>query len=244
MRLLLLSNSAAPGQGFLEHAASALGPFLDGVRRLVFVPFALADHDGYTAVVAGALAPYGVEVTGAHRGRPEDLLDSAGAVFVGGGNTFRLLRELYARDLVRSLRERIADGLRYAGSSAGTNVACPTIRTTNDMPIVRPPTFDALGLVPFQLNPHYLDPDPASTHMGETREERLLQFLEEDDVPVLGLREGTWLERDGDRLALGGAAAGARLFRRGRAPAEVPTGADLGELLREPGGGPGRATAR
>ncbi|TNC18841.1 dipeptidase PepE [Amycolatopsis alkalitolerans] len=231
MRLLLLSNSTAPGRRYLEHAAGALGDVLSGVRRLVFVPFALADHDGYTARAAEALAAHGVEVSGAHEDDPIKLFNSAQAVFVGGGNTFRLLRELYARELLAPIRDRVAHGTVYIGSSAGTNVACPTIRTTNDMPIVQPPAFEASGLVPFQINPHYLDPVDGDTHMGETREERIEQFLEENDVPVLGMREGTWLHREDSSLALGGATAGARLFRRGAEPEEIKPGADLSGLL-------------
>ncbi|KAA9161384.1 dipeptidase PepE [Amycolatopsis acidicola] len=231
MRLLLLSNSTAPGKQYLEHALDVLGEILDGVKRLVFVPFALADHEGYTAKVAEALEPVGVEVAGAHSDDPIKLFNSAQAVFVGGGNTFRLLRELYARELLAPIRDRVAHGTVYIGSSAGTNVACPTIRTTNDMPIVQPPAFEASGLVPFQINPHYLDPVAGDPHMGETREERLEQFLEENDVPVLGMREGTWLHRSGDALTLGGDESGARLFQRGSAAAEIHSGADLSALL-------------
>lgn len=231
MRLLLLSNSTAPGRKYLEHARDAIADALEGVKRLVFVPFALADHDAYTEKAAEAFAPFGVEVTGAHQADPIKLFDSAQAVFTGGGNTFRLLRELYARELLALIRNRVAHGTVYIGSSAGTNVACPTIRTTNDMPILQPPSFEATGLLPFQINPHYLDPVEGDTHMGETREERIEQFLEENDVPVLGMREGTWLGHVDSKLTLGGASAGARLFRRGVEPAELAPGADLTELL-------------
>lgn len=235
MRLLLLSSSAAPGRRYLEHATDVLAEVLADVRRVVFVPFALADHGGYTARVAKALEPHGVEVLGAHLDDPIKLFNSAQAVFVGGGNTFRLLRALYARELLAPIRNRVAHGTVYIGSSAGTNVACPTIRTTNDMPIVQPPSFDASGLVPFQINPHYLDPVDGDSYLGETREERIEQFLEENDVPVLGMREGTWLHREGPSLTLGGDAAGARLFRCGAEPAEIASGADLSELLETAG---------
>ncbi|MEU6605721.1 dipeptidase PepE [Streptomyces shenzhenensis] len=235
MKLLLLSNSTAPGHDYLEHALDEILDILGTVRRLVFVPYALADHDAYTAKVAAALEPRGVEVTGVHTAAdPAAAVREAEAVFVGGGNSFRLLKALHAHGLVPAIRERVADGAVYLGSSAGTNMACPTLRTTNDMPIVQPPTFEALGLLPFQINPHYLDASPDSTHMGETRAERLEQFLEENDITVLGLREGTWLRREGDRLTLGGTSAGAVVFRRGEKPEEVAAGRDLSHLLTLP----------
>lgn len=230
MRLLLLSNSTAPGRKYLEHALDALADTLAGVRRLLFVPFALADHDAYTAQVREALSPLEIDVVGAHTGDPVELLDSAQAVFVGGGNTFRLLRALYALELLAPIRDRVASGTVYIGSSAGTNMACPTIRTTNDMPIVEPPSFTALGLIPFQINPHYLDPIPDDTHMGETREERITQFLEENDVPVLGMREGTWLSCVDSTVTLAGPALGARLFQRSGVQ-EIPVHTDLSWLL-------------
>ncbi|MFJ5837556.1 dipeptidase PepE [Streptomyces shenzhenensis] len=235
MKLLLLSNSTAPGRDYLEHALDEILDILGTVRQLVFVPYALADHDAYTAKVAGALEPRGVEVTGVHTAAdPAAAVREAEAVFVGGGNSFRLLKALHAYGLVSAVRERVADGAVYLGSSAGTNMACPTLRTTNDMPIVQPPTFEALGLLPFQINPHYLDASPDSTHMGETRAERLEQFLEENDITVLGLREGTWLRREGDRLTLGGTSAGAVVFRRGEEPEEITAGRDLSHLLTLP----------
>lgn len=231
MTVLLLSNSTAPGQRYLEHALDEVLGLFGARRRLVFVPFALADHDGYTAQVQRALAPLGVRVTGAHEGDPVRQIEDAEAIFVGGGNTFRLVKALHELGLMGPIRARVAAGAPYLGSSAGTNVAAPSLRTTNDMPIVQPPSFETLGLVPFQINPHYLDPDPASTHQGETREERIVQFLEENDVPVLGMREGTWLTVGERTCRLGGVDAGARLFRRGVPPVEVASGTDLTSLL-------------
>lgn len=232
MNLLLLSNSTAPGRAYLDHALDAVGDLLAGCSSLVFVPFALANHDGYTSQVGRALAPLGLSVRGAHKGDSVALVADADAVFIGGGNTFRLVKALHERRLIEAIRGRVDDGMPYLGSSAGTNVATPSLRTTNDMPIVQPPSFRALGLVPFQINPHYLDPDPASTHQGETRQERIAQFHEENDVPVLGIREGTWLRVTGEDCRLGGSPAGGRLFRRGHAPQEIDAGADLSGLLR------------
>ncbi|GAA3713919.1 dipeptidase PepE [Streptomyces tremellae] len=232
MKLLLLSNSTAPGRRYLDHAKEEIRDALGGAADLLFVPYALADHDAYTAQVAAALEPLGIRVTGAHTAAdPAAAVRAAGAVFVGGGNSFRLLKALHTFGLVAAIRERVGAGAPYLGSSAGTNMACPTLRTTNDMPIVQPPSFDALGLLPFQINPHYLDASPDRAHMGETRAQRLAQFLEENDVPVVGLREGTWLRRTDGSLTLGGTPAGAVVFRRGRQPEEVPTGHDLSELL-------------
>ncbi|MFJ2018633.1 MULTISPECIES: dipeptidase PepE [Streptomyces] len=231
MNLLLLSNSTQYGRGYLEHALDTVTAFLPARARLAFVPYALADHDGYTAKVRAALTGAGIEVHGVHEGgAPLDRLAEADAVFVGGGNSFRLLSALYRTGLREALIKAVGDGLPYMGASAGTNMAAPSLRTTNDMPIVQPPSFEALGLVPFQINPHYLDPDPHSTHKGETREERLTEFLEENDVPVLGLREGSWLRVTGAHASVEGAHA-ARLFRRGAEPRELPAGSDVSELL-------------
>lgn len=231
MRLLLLSNSTAPGRRYLEHAADVLADILTGATTVAFVPFASADHDGYTATVAAALARFGVTVVGAHTGDPARIIADADAVFVGGGNTFRLVAALHRTGLVAAVPELVREGLPYIGSSAGTNVATPSLKTTNDMPIVQPPSFSTFGLVGFQINPHYLDPDPSSTHQGETRDERLRQYLEENDVPVLAMREGTWVNRDDDSLQLGGAAAGARLYEVGTEPREIAAPADLSDLL-------------
>jgi dipeptidase E len=233
--LLLLSNSAMFGRGYLEHALEAIAEFLGQERQVHFAPFALTDHAAYTARVQAALAALGVSVVGLHA-EPDPLraVQAASVLFVGGGNSFRLLKALQQRGLLNVVRQRVGEGgLRYLGASAGTNMACPTLRTTNDMPIVQPASFEAFGVLPFQINPHYLDPPPDSTHMGETRERRILEFLEENDVPVLGLREGAWLRRRGPELRLDGD-GGARLFRRGVDPSEVEPGTDLSWLLDVP----------
>ena len=232
VRALLISNSTMHGGGYLEHCASTLREFLGAKQRVLFVPYALADHDAYAQKAATAFTALGHELVSAHtQADPAAAVDAADAVFVGGGNTFRLLNALYERSLLPAIRRRALAGMPYVGSSAGTNVATPSIRTTNDMPIVQPPSFLALQLVPFQINPHYLDPDPTSKHMGETREERLRQFHEEHDTPVLGLREGCMLRVEGERATLLGT-TDARLFRRGQAPAEFQPVCDLSFLLR------------
>jgi dipeptidase E len=231
--LLLLSNSTSPGMGFLEHARRAISELIPRPgSHLLFVPFAGFDYDQYTQVMTDALAPLSVRVTGAHQvSDPAAALGGCDAVFVGGGNSFRLLRALEDTGLTTAIPRQVREGLPYLGSSAGTNMACPTLRTTNDMPIVQPASFDALGLIPFQVNPHYLDADPASTHQGETRAERIAQFLECNAVPVLGLREGSWLRVSGPRASLGGTTA-ARLFTRGEPDGtELAPGTDVSELL-------------
>ena len=230
-RLLLISNSVNHGQGYLDHVIHEIDDFLGGVRSLAFIPFAQKDHQGTGARVRERLAAIGVEVetvTADEAGR--ELLRSCGAAFTGGGNTFRLLKTLEDNGMIPVLQERARAGMPYLGSSAGTNIATPSIRTTNDMPIVQPASFDALGLVPFQINPHYIDPDPGSTHMGETREQRLKEFHEENETLVVGLREGAWIRVEGDRATLSGA-NGARIFRRGQEPEERKGGEELSDLL-------------
>ena len=226
-RLLLLSSSTIHGRGYLDHAEQEIRAFLRNVRRLLFVPFALHDHGAYAAKPRARFAKLGIEVDSLHEAADmQHAIRNAEAMFVGGGNTFRLLKSLYDLDLLDPIRGRVEEGMPYMGASAGSNIAAPTIRTTNDMPIVEPPSFGALGLVPFQINPHYLDADPNSTHMGETREERILQFLEENDTPVVGLREPSMLSVENGTCTLRGS-AGARLFRRGVAPVEVAAGSQL-----------------
>jgi len=225
MRLWLHSGGA------FREAGKDVVDFLGATKRILFVPYALDDLDAYVGKVRGYTEPWGLTIESVHEADdPHAAVRDAASIFVGGGNTFRLLTRMIALDLLRPIRERVLDGLPYLGSSAGSNLACPTIMTTNDMPIVYPPTFEALGLVPFQINPHYLDPDPDSTHQGETREQRLVEYHEMNDRPVIGLREGSFLRREGDTLALGGT-VGARLFRRGHEPEEHVPGDRLDFLL-------------
>jgi dipeptidase E len=229
--MLLMSNGSAPGQGYLTHALDMLDDLLDGVDRVAFVPYAQRRLDAHTSVVATAMQRLGVEVVGVHRDRdPRTTVESAGAIFVGGGNAFRLLSAMYQYRLMDAIRSAIDRGAVYIGSSAGTNVACPTLRTTNDMPIVQPPTLEALHLVPFQINPHYPAVEAMDGHLGETRDARIAEFLQENDVPVLGLHEGSWLHVV-DRTARLGGAAGARLFRRSAAPVDLAVDADLSALM-------------
>lgn len=233
--LLLLSSSAVHGMQPMEYALDGVKEFLGDERLIHFVPYALTNHDNYTAWTRTALAPLGVTVRGVHMAAdPRQAIAEARVLYVGGGNSFRLLKTLHEYDLLAIVRARVEAGeMRYMGSSAGTNMACPSLRTTNDMPIVQPVSFTTCNLIPFQINPHYLDPDPNSTHRGETREQRIKEFLEENDVPVLGMREGCWLRRRDSTLLLGGI-TGARLFTRDAEPQEITPGTDLSWLLERP----------
>jgi dipeptidase E len=230
-RVLLISNSTLYGSGYLDHAESEIRDFLGGVGRVLFVPYALYDLDAYSSTARERFKRMGYELDSVHTAAdPGQAVNDAEAIFIGGGNTFRLLKSLYDFDLLNPIRRRAAEGMPYVGSSAGSNVAGPTIRTTKDMPIVEPPSFDALGLVSFQISPHFLDPDPSSTHMGETQEERILQYLEENDRTVVGLREGAMVRAELGSNVLKGS-SGARVFRRGHDPVEVEPGAKLDSLL-------------
>jgi dipeptidase E len=210
--------------------AAAMHAFFGDVSRLLFVPYALSDHDGYVKAMTERGLHAGYELDGIHRhADPVRAVEEARGIFIGGGNTFRLLHELYRRDLLDVLRDRVRAGLPYLGISAGSNVACPTMQTTNDMPIVQPPSFRALALVPFQLNPHYFlgqtfvkVGDSFVEHFGETRDERLREFHEMNDTPVLGLWEGGLIRWEGAHGTLVGAAA--RVFHKGKEPLDWPAG--------------------
>lgn len=234
-RVLLLSNSTQPGRGYLDHAEAAIVRHLRSAKTIGFVPYALHDRAGYAAKARDRFAALNVELVSLHDdAQPTRVVDRVDALFIGGGNTFRLLDELERQRLLAPIRARVAAGMPYLGASAGSNVACRTIQTTNDMPIVQPQSFTALALLPFNLNPHYLDPPlvqpGAPPHMGETREQRIREFHEMNSAPVIGLREGAWLDADGTRLTLAGE-TGARLFRRDQPPQEFAPGADLSFLL-------------
>jgi len=236
--LLLLSNSTLHPGGYLEYAKDHITNFLKShnVQKVLFVPYALNDHDDYTETAKQAYTKMGFELDGIHNCKglsPKEAVKSAQAIFIGGGNTFRLLKALYDNELVETIRKRVLDeGVPYIGSSAGTNVATVSINTTNDMPIVYPPTFRALELVPFNINPHYLDADPNSTHKGETREQRIMQYHEVADTPpVLALREGSILHVEGDTDAKLLGTFKARLFVKDKQPQEFEPNTNFGYLL-------------
>jgi dipeptidase E len=229
---LLLSNARAPGLGYLDHVRDTIAEVLQGRERLLFIPYASTDADRYTGVIQDGLASIGVHVDGAHTARDlPGAIAAAQAVFVGGGNSFRLLKRMRELGGLKPLRERALDGMPYFGASAGSNLACASIRTTNDMPIVNPGSYEALGLIPFQLNPHYpYTETPPEMHAGESRDQRISEFLDENDVPVLGLPEGTWLRVSGLSASTGGVTR-TKLFRRGAEPEELPPGSDVSTLI-------------
>ena len=235
MKLLLLSNSRTEGLGYLEHAAGWLRDFLPTtVNEVLFVPYAgvTKTHYDYVEQVTPIFAKLGATVTGLHRAH--DLvaaIRNAQAIVVGGGNTWNLLRELRAHRLVLpAIRNRVLAGVPYIGWSAGSNIACPTIMTTNDMPICDPGGFDALALVPFQINPHYLHGNPPG-FKGETREERIREFgVLHPDSWVVGLREGTGLHVEGTSVKLLGEAQ-CRVFRAMQEPRELSSADDFSFLL-------------
>jgi len=236
-RLLLLSNSSNYGEGYLEYPMNAIKDFLgDAIKTVLFVPFAGVRYsfDEYTGRVRERFEAMGYGLESVHdAGDPHLAVGCAEAIVVGGGNTFHLLRGLYSAELLEAIRARASDGTPYLGWSAGANVACPTIKTTNDMPIVEPPSFRALDLVPFQLNPHYTDEQPTG-HAGETRDERLAEFIEANEgIHVVGLREGSMLRIEGGSIRLLGEKS-ARVFFKGREPVDYAPHESLQFLLQQP----------
>lgn len=230
--IFLLSSSSVHGHGFLEYNKSDIQAFLQGLSTpILFVPYAAGrtEWDSYTAKVQAFFATLGIAVKGIHTVSEESMFTDHEVIFIGGGNTFRLLNELQQQGLLSRIREAVLSGkMAYMGSSAGTNMATLSIRTTNDMPIMYPQGgFEALNLFPYQINPHYLDPDPASSHMGETREQRIAEFHQEKDTPVFGLREGSYILIQTDCAATGrmyiGGKPGARVFLQGKPAFEAPT---------------------
>lgn len=196
----------------------------------MFIPYARPSgisHDEYTEIAARTFSKIGKKVIGIHNfPTAKEGLKNAKGIFTGGGNTFLLVSQLYRHELMEPLRESIYAGLPYLGTSAGSNICGITMQTTNDMPIIYPPSFKTLGVIPFNINPHYLDPNPSSKHMGETRETRIKEFLTQNSIPVLGLREGSWLSVYGDKVVLKGEHT-ARLFEKDQNPVEITSGNEI-----------------
>lgn len=222
-RILLASTSTVYGGTYLSYLQDELMDFFAGIDEILFVPYARPSgitHDEYTQIAQQFFNRVGKRVVGLHSfADPKKAIRQAKAIFTGGGNTFVLVNQLYGLEVMDVLREAVENGTLYMGTSAGSNIAGQTMQTTNDMPIVYPPSFKTLGLVPFNINPHYLDPDPQSKHKGETRETRIKEFHVFNDTPVIGLREGSWLRVEDEKVSLKGDLT-ARIFLKGQEPYE------------------------
>lgn len=232
-KVIVASTSTLFGGTYLDYLLPVLKEHFKNISNLVFIPFARPDgitNEAYTEKVKPFFKQLNIEVKGIHQfENPIDAILKAEAIFTGGGNTFVLVDMLYKYNLLDVIQKVVENGTPYLGTSAGSNICGLTMCTTNDMPIVYPPSFRTLGLVSFNLNPHYLDPIEGSQHMGETRETRIKEFHQYNPQSVLGLREGSWLEVLGNKITLKGDLS-ARLFQQGKQPIEIETGADLSNL--------------
>ena len=228
--MIIASTSTVYGSGPLEYLLPRLKSFFQGVKTIVFIPYARPSgitYDAYTSNVSKAFAKINIEVKGIHEfDNPRTAVQNADAIFTGGGNTFELVNQLYKNGLIYVLQEVLSKGTPYLGTSAGSNICGVSMMNTNDMPIVYPPSYETLGMIPFNINAHYLDPVEGSTHMGETRETRIKEFHIYNDTSVLGLREGSWLEVDGDSIRLEGPHT-ARWFQQNQTPVELDSGSEI-----------------
>lgn len=230
MNIILASTSTLYGGSYLEYLTSEITELYRGIDEILFIPFARPggiSYDDYTAKAADFFAKLNIKVTGLHNSdHPEESVNMAKGYFTGGGNTFLLVKTLHELGLMDILKHNVEAGKPYLGCSAGSNIGGQNMRTTNDMPIVYPPSFACMGLVPFNINPHYLDPNPELKHNGETRETRILEFLTQNDTKVVGLREGNWIRRTGNRITVEGSQE-TRIFEKGQAPYEVAPGTSM-----------------
>lgn len=228
--ILIASTSTLANENYLEYLLPELQLHFQNCNTILFIPYARPSgisHEEYTTMVRLVFAKINKKVIGIHEFEDAALaVKNAEGIFTGGGSTFILVSQLYKNNVMEILSETIKNGTPYLGTSAGSNICGLTMQTSNDMPIVYPPSFKTLGLIPFNLNPHYLDPDTTSTHMGETRETRIKEFHAYNSVPVLGLREGSWLDVKGDTITLKGNLT-ARLFRQNQIPEELEPGTEL-----------------
>jgi dipeptidase E len=222
--VLLASTSSLFGKEYLAYLKPHIAELFDGVKEIIFIPYARPggiSHDEYTAKVVEAFVPLGISVTGLHTfPDPAAAIRQAKGFFTGGGNTFLLVKQLHEQNIMNFLKDAVEHGTPYLGTSAGSNIGGVNMQTTNDMPIVYPPSFATMGLVPFNLNPHYLDPDPTSKHNGETRETRINEFHTQSPVPVIGLREGSWIRVQGEKVTTEGS-FDSRVFEQGKPAYEI-----------------------
>ncbi len=230
MNVILASTSTLYGGNYLEYLKDEIALLFKEIDEVIFIPYARPSgisHEEYTAKAAVFFNTMNIQVKGLHEfNRPEKALNEGKAYFTGGGNTFLLVKTLHELGLMNVLRDNVLSGKPYLGCSAGSNIGGLNMKTTNDMPIVYPPSFDCMGLVPFNLNPHYLDPHPEIKHNGETRETRILEFLTQNKTKVVGLREGNWIRIKGDAIAVEGTEL-TRIFENDRPPYEISPGSLL-----------------
>ena len=233
-KLIIASTSTVHGSGYLEYILPTLTDFFKEVSTILFIPYARASgktYHEYTEIARKAFAKINKEVKGIHEYKnPKEAVLQAEAIFTGGGNTFELVNQLYRNDVIVDLKSAVENGTPYLGTSAGSNICGVTMMNTNDMPIVYPPSFKTLELIPFNINAHYLDPNPDSTHMGETRETRIKEFHVFNETPVLGLREGSWLEVKGTSIMLRGKYT-ARLFKQGKEAVELKSDLEISQFF-------------
>ena len=233
-RLIIASTSTLHESAPLEYLLPTLSEFFSDVNTVLFIPYARPggiSYDDYTSNVRKAFSKIDKVVKGIHEYESAiEAVEAAEAIFTGGGNTFELVNQLYQNNLIDVMKEVLSNGTPYLGTSAGSNICGVTMMNTNDMPIVYPPSFDTFGMIPFNINAHYLDPNPDSTHMGETRETRIKEYHIFNETPVLGLREGSWLEVVGEEILLKGKLT-ARLFQQGKKPIEIESGSSIKEFL-------------
>lgn len=229
-KLIIASTSTVYGMSYLEYLLDELTVFFSDVEEIIFIPYARPGgltHDKYTYIAEQGFKKIGKNIKGIHSFKdPVEALKNAQAIFVGGGNTFLLVHQLYKNNLMESLKDVILNGAPYLGTSAGANITGETMQTTNDMPIIYPQSFKTLGLVPFNINPHYKDPDTHSKHMGETRETRINEFHKFNSIPVVGLREGSWLQVNGEKIILKGK-HDAKIFEQGKTSCELKSGSTI-----------------
>jgi dipeptidase E len=234
MKSIIIASTSTLHEGsYLEYLLPTLASHFKNCKNLLFIPYARPSgisHEDYTNKVAQAFSTINITVKGIHEFEDASAaIKNADGIFTGGGNTFLLVTQLYRHNIMQLLAETVKNGTPYLGTSAGSNICGLSMQTTNDMPIIYPPSFQTLGLIPFNLNPHYLDPDSQSKHMGETRETRIKEFHAFNAIPVLGLREGSWLEVKGEKITLKGTLT-ARLFKQNESPIELETESDLSNL--------------
>lgn len=230
---ILASTSTVHGSEYLMYIKDEIAKLFNGVSEVIFVPYARPSgltHDEYTQTAKSFFDKINIKIKGLHEfENPKKAISAAKGIFTGGGNTFLLVKNLYENDLIDIIKDKIENGTPYLGTSAGSNICGQNMKTTNDMPIVYPPSFKTLGIVPFNINPHYLDPDPNSTHKGETRETRILEYLVQNNISVLGIREGNWIRCINKSLTVEGKHT-SRVFKPNVTPYEIEPGTDVSNL--------------